>query len=248
MVKEPRIYWVARSANRKTGDMPQAFVGETEEECAGTCKAVGCPLLPDYVGGPHMSRKKREKARKKIETLSDAVRAALEMDEHCYAWQGKSRQAMWTIRKTALKFKDRYSLESALAGSVRSARMVRFTAIGDGGVLGPSAMAGILEKLGEHGMLLYGFTRAWLLDSSQHWKGWLMASCMDLDEADRAIDEGWRASVVLPKGFEGVTFTTPKGRKGVVCPYIQGKKTNCNTCGLCVASKRGPLIGFPAHT
>jgi hypothetical protein len=244
---EPKLYWVARSNNRKTGDMPQAFVGETEEACADTCKSVGCPLLPDYMGGPHMSRGKREKARKKIETLSDAVRAALDYDEHCYAWQGKSRQAMWSIRKAAKKHGDRYSLKTALANSVRSARMVRYTAIGDGGLVGPDTMADILESLGRHGLLLYGFTRAWLLEGSQHWKGWLMASCMNLDEADGAIDAGWRASVVLPQGFEGATFRTPKGRKGVVCPFIQGKRTNCNTCGLCVASKRGPVIGFPSH-
>lgn len=37
------ILWTARSGNRKTGNVPTAFVGATREESKASCK--GCPLL-----------------------------------------------------------------------------------------------------------------------------------------------------------------------------------------------------------
>jgi hypothetical protein len=37
--------WVARSANRKTGDMPQLAIGATVDETRASCAAVACPLL-----------------------------------------------------------------------------------------------------------------------------------------------------------------------------------------------------------
>lgn len=37
------LYYVARSCNQKTGDIPQQFVGATRDESRATCQ--GCPLL-----------------------------------------------------------------------------------------------------------------------------------------------------------------------------------------------------------
>lgn len=37
------LLWVARTPNRKTGDMPSAYVGETVAECRDSC--AGCALL-----------------------------------------------------------------------------------------------------------------------------------------------------------------------------------------------------------
>lgn len=37
--------WTSRSANRKTGDIPQQFIGSTREESKASC--TGCPLLAD---------------------------------------------------------------------------------------------------------------------------------------------------------------------------------------------------------
>ena len=268
--KDPTIYWVGTSKNRKTGNIPQAFVGETEEECASTCRAVGCHLLPQRLGGPYIPKRDRKKAC--AGGLTELQKLALDQENSCYSWQGQTARAARSIRKAMdvgmeyyremfAKGKDRtraetrlmkekkrrYTLDEAIDNSVRSARMVRWTAIGDGGMVGKEKADEICKKLDRAGLLLYGFTRSWLLESSQHWMGRVMASCFSLEEADQAIDMGWRASVVLPKGFKDVTFTTPKGRMGVVCPYIQGKRLVCNTCGLCVASKSGPVIGFPSH-
>jgi hypothetical protein len=42
-VSGARLTWVARTPNRKTGDIPSAYVGTTLEECRDTCQ--GCALL-----------------------------------------------------------------------------------------------------------------------------------------------------------------------------------------------------------
>ena len=222
------ILWTSKSANTKTGNIPQAFVGSTEADAVQTCKSVDCPLLPKRFGG-------------KWESLSKSG------CHGCYAWQGRVKAAAWGVRKAALKNAERYTLRQALLRSARSAMIVRYTAIGDGGLVNKEQSDTIVQTLKEFGVGLYGFTRAWRLNTSQHWKGRLMASCMDMEEADEAIAAGWRASVVLPQNHEGNTFTTPNGSRGVVCPYIQGKRVNCNSCRLCVASKPGPVIGFPSH-
>jgi hypothetical protein len=38
----PNIFWINRTSNRKTGDIPTAFVGETRQESLESCE--GCPL------------------------------------------------------------------------------------------------------------------------------------------------------------------------------------------------------------
>jgi len=38
----PKIFWIHRTDNRKTGDMPTAFVGQTRAESLESCQ--GCPL------------------------------------------------------------------------------------------------------------------------------------------------------------------------------------------------------------
>ena len=273
MSNEPKIYWTARSNNGKTGDIPQAFIGETEEITCTTCKKVECPLLPHHLGGTWFPESKRKAAT--VNQESELVSLSLELDEGCYAWYGQSRKAFWAIRRAATRIEEklvelrrekpskrrdkkitqlqsRYTLQHAIDNSHRKARMVRFTAIGDGGVVGKDTMEGILKVLNDSNMLLYGFTRGWGFDYAQHWKGKLMASCMNLEEVDEAVDKGWRASTVLPADFKGTgrlknKFTTPKGRVGIVCPYQMGKATDCNSCGLCVASKTGPVIGFISH-
>ena len=91
-----------------------------------------------------------------------------------------------------------------------------------------------------------------------------MASVESMDDADRAIDAGWRAAVVLPvKGqdsthnrvkdiptWNGEDFTTPKGRRIVVCPAQRPElRKDCNTCGLCDPTQHAGVqaIGFLQH-
>lgn len=42
-LKAPRILWTAKTSNRKTGDVPTAYIGETKTKALRSCK--GCNLL-----------------------------------------------------------------------------------------------------------------------------------------------------------------------------------------------------------
>lgn len=75
-------------------------------------------------------------------------------------------------------------------------------------------------------------------------------SADDLDEADKFIDSGIKAPVVVvvPSTWsDRRAFTTPKGRKGTICPNSYNKDIKCDACQICVHAGRKGLIGFPAH-
>ena len=76
-----------------------------------------------------------------------------------------------------------------------------------------------------------------------------MASCDTLAQADKAIADGWRATVLLPRDHSGRKFTTPDGHAGVVCPaQLEPEIVTCNTCRICDGSKAGPVVGFIDHS
>jgi hypothetical protein len=141
-----------------------------------------------------------------------------------------------------------YTLRGALATASKAAKMVRLGSIGDPAGLSPLDGAYIREAVKREGLALIGYTHGWALDKSRRWKGSIMASCDTLAQADQAIADGWRATVVLPHDHTARVFETPDGHKGVVCPaMLQPEIVTCNTCRLCDGSKAGPVIGFPDH-
>ena len=90
-----------------------------------------------------------------------------------------------------------------------------------------------------------------------------MASVHSLSEADDRIRDGWRTAMIahglkapgtgkpqlrkMPE-WSGETFVTPDGVKGVVCPAQIKRGVDCNTCGMCDATRPGPrLIVFLQH-
>ncbi len=204
------ILWAATSNNRKTGNVPTAWVGPTREEARASC--AGCPLL----------------------------------DKGCYAHSGTPLVALARIRRAATRGKD-YTLKAAINGALRSARMVRYTAIGDGGRVPVETADGIVADVKAAGLDLVGYTHHWREQPvSDAWRGRLMASCDNVADADAALAAGWRVAVVLPAN-SGDTVT-PGGRVVKVCPAIKTDgRITCNDCRLCDGSKRGPVIGFPAH-
>ena len=225
-----KMLWVGTSTNDKTGNIPQGYVGEDREQTEASCD--GCPLRK---GG-------------------------------CYHWQGNARGAQASMQRAHAKNtdSDRYTLKTALSNSRRMARYVRGAVGGDPWVFDRETVKGWLsdiEEQGLAGMLLYTHFAA---NKGEHLKGLAMASVHSLEEADDRIDEGWRAAMVadfktpdskrttlnkLPT-WNGEEFTTPKGRKGIVCP-AQYKAVDCNSCGLCDAQRvngdAAPLIVFLKH-
>lgn len=202
------ILWNATTRNRKTGNVPTAWIGPTLSEARESC--AGCPAL----------------------------------DNGCYAHSGTPRIGMASIERTPTK--DR-SLRAALRDRVASARMVRYTALGDGGRVPRAVADEIVATVKAAGLQLVGYTHHWREEQvADSWRGRLMASADTLSEADEAARAGWRVAVVLPEHSTGAT--TPDGRKVVVCPAIRKPgKVTCNDCRLCDGSARGPIVGFPAH-
>lgn len=237
---DPQMLWVGQSDNRKTGNVPTAYVGATAEETLATCQKVRCPLLPLRYGG-----------------RGGQIHEGLKLHT-CYAWTGPPRWAQAAMQKALIAGQSiRWSLTRVLSQVAPSARIARYTAIGDGGVAGVGVRDEVVAQVKAAGLELVGYTAGWWADFAAHWRGHLMASTFTPEMADAAVEAGWRAAVVLPKDYPlegGNRFTTPGGNKGVVCPAQMkdrvkaGRKPiTCNDCRLCAASRPGPVVGFLTH-
>ena len=181
----------------------------------------------------------------------------------CYHWSGRPIGAQASMQR---RFADRpaeYTLRWALGKAIRSARYVRGAVGGDPWVFDRDTVSGWVEDIqaaGMHGLLLYTHFAA---DKGSHLKGLAMASVHSLSEADDRIRDGWRTAMVadglkapdtgkpqlrnVPE-WSGEKFITPDGVKGVVCPAQIKRGVDCNTCGMCDATRPGPrLIVFLQH-
>lgn len=179
----------------------------------------GCPLAPKDIGG----------------------------NGACYSHSGSPAIAASSIRKAAARGADR-SLTAALKNAARSARMVRYTAIGDGGRVAPGVADSITSTVRAAGLQLVGYTHHWR-DAlvAADWRGRLMASVDTLADADAALAAGWRAAAVVPAD-QPARGTTPGGARYVVCPaQTSDGRVTCNDCRLCDGSKAGPVIAFREH-
>jgi hypothetical protein len=207
------VLWTARSNNRKTGNVPNAWIGLSREEAEDSCS--GCSML----------------------------------DTGCYAHHGSVLIGSMSVTRGAFKNPQNYTLDAALRMRHKKARMVRVTALGDIGRSGKDLADTLVAKVTESGLALVGYTHHWRESEVAHaWKGRLMASCDTLEDADRAMDEGWRAAAVVLSDHPRVS-KTPRGRTVLVCPaqLKDDHSVTCNTCRLCDASARGPIIAFRAH-
>lgn len=225
------ILYTAKSRNEKIGNVPQMWIGSSTEQTVKSCLESGCPLLSKRYGGQ-----------------DGQVSPTLKL-KPCYAYNGRTYASAKSVHRAFEKGKD-YSLENAIARSARMAKIFRVTGLGDPSIVPPSKAKRFTQKVREAGMKVKGFTAGWRI--AKHWKGILMASTYTLEQADEAIAKGWRASTVLPSDFIGTgrkknQFVTPAGNKGVVCPQQMGSAVDCNTCRLCVAENKGPIIGFINH-
>lgn len=182
----------------------------------------GCPMAPREAGG----------------------------DGSCYSHSGSPAIAAASIRKTAARGVRR-DLTSALREASRAARMVRYTAIGDGGRVAPGVADRIVATVKAAGLAFVGYTHHWReAQVSADWRGRLMASVGSLEEADEALSQGWRAAAVVPADHPARS-ATPQGARVVVCPAQlaeeRGRAVTCNDCRLCDASRSGPVIAFREH-
>ena len=214
------VLWSATSNNRKTGNIPQGTIGTTKEEILHSCNVAQCKLRPVDQGG----------------------------NGECYAHHGTPAMAASSKTRALARGKN-YTLDNALPNSARSARFLRLADIGDPVVLTREQVTSYRDKAIAAGMQgIISYSHAWK-HAGQHLKGLVMASCDTLEEADEAIEAGWRAAVILPHDAPLHGNTTPAGRRIVVCPAQRLPNiVTCNICGACDASTKGPIIGCLLYT
>lgn len=168
----------------------------------------------------------------------------------CYSHSGSPAIAATSIRKAAERGNNR-TLAAALSAARRTAKMVRYTAIGDGGRVAPGVADRIAATIKGAGMALVGYTHHWReAGVAADWRGRLMASVDNLAQADDALAQGWRPAAVVPAD-QPARGVTPGGARYIVCPAqtaeAAGRKMTCNDCRLCDASRPGPVIAFRVH-
>ena len=230
-----QMLWRPESRNKKTGNIPQGYVGKTKAETEASCD--GCKMR-----------------RKTPETGEGGG---------CCYWQGQTQGAHQSMRVRSQRHPHEYTLSYALANARRAARYVRAAVGGAPTIFTRSRVLSwhnAIKSSGRQGMLIYN--HFWSTKGA-HLKGLTMASVDSTDEADQAVDAGWRAAVTITSHkapgsnkpqlrktpeWSGQEYTTPKGRQIVLCPAQVGRR-DCNTCGLCdpTSHHRVPIIGFLIH-
>ena len=219
MKNEATVLFTPRSKNVQTGDIPAAWVGSSIEEMRSTCENSGCP----YFAGKDVA--------------GSICR--------CYAWQGHARQALYSIIKAAKRNPQRYELAQALQNRIRSARILRFSAVGDPSAVSPETMRVILETCAAEGITPMGYVAGW--KQAPWWKGILRASCATPEDMEEALASGWKTTRVAP--MDARKRPEPIG---IMCPVKMGAAMTCNECQLCLYEKAGKgtpdVIWFPDHT
>ncbi len=230
-----KMLWRPTSGNKKTGNIPQGYVGETKEATESSCH--GC------------------KWRRKDPVTNTGG--------GCYYWQGQTQGAHESMRVRERKHPHEYTIEYAIANARRAARYMRAAVGGDPNVFSRITVRSWHTKAktaGMKGVLIYTH---FFRDKGAHLKGLAMASCDTLAEADEAVAAGWRAAVTITDckapgarkpqlrntpEWSGQQYTTPAGTPVRLCPAQVGRR-DCNTCGLCDATKHPgvKIIGFLQH-
>ena len=218
-----RLYWIPKSSNIKTGDMPQAVVGATVEETYASCE--GCDLRETKCyawGAGHGSVRNFTLAK---------LREGLVRDSHRYTVEGtlaaRSRSARYA-RVTSIgdpARADRHQLSRDVVkvtdAGLRILGYTHFWLDPENQVLRHEFMASCGDVAEADIALAMGW-RATCVLPWHHYEA------------------------------NGPRFTTPMGSKGVVCPAQTKPSVTCNSCGLCSnahqAAGRVPLIGFMDHS
>jgi hypothetical protein len=171
-------------------------------------------------------------------------------NRNCYAWFGTVSWGLAHIQRAFKGDPQKYSFLNAIADRHPDARMVRVSAIGDPFRASFRDLQHSFELSKQLGLAFVGYTHFHLEKGAHRLKKMLMASCDSIEQADAAVQRGWRATAVVPYNFQGKRFTTPAGHTAVICPaQTMPKKITCNDCLLCDASRKTSfqIIAFRDH-
>ena len=133
-------------------------------------------------------------------------------------------------------------LAAALERTPRSAKCVRFGAIGDPARVKRSKINADISLARAEGFKVLGYTHHWKQEPHNgRLKQSFLASCETLAQVEEALDRGWLVALAGPVYAEGM----------VTCPNYARPEVQCNRCGLCdvpTMKKTGYKgVVFPAH-
>ena len=234
----------ATTRNKKTGDVPTVIIGRTKERTIQSCIDSGCDMLPEKMGGNGKYKEYNLKP--------------------CYAHSSTVSWATASIRRAIKKGTrsiEDYSLQNAFRLSSRTAKVFRLSSIGDASVLTRPQMEEIAKEGKKYNLKPMGYIAGWKNKGKEYFKQYVLASNFTMEQADEAVSQGWRSTVILPADTTTKTFVTPAGNKGIVCPeqtqqrlnpdITPRKKITCNICGLCSQGNQHKtkykVIGFINH-
>jgi hypothetical protein len=197
--------------------------------------------------------------RNRAQSLASCDGCALLASGDCYAQYGTPLLGQSSIAATAAKRKSwrTYAITYALKHRARSARMVRFSALGDVARADAKQVREAIRETIAAGLAVVGYTHFWREKRAAYLRGRLMASVSGETEAREANDQGWRAAMVMPAGTTGTLRNDDGSVFAVECPAIAaarfGKSFTCNDCAstrrgaLCDASIDAPNVYFADH-
>lgn len=159
----------------------------------------------------------------------------------CYAWSGNVSRGANSVRGAYNRGRPS-TLADALKRAPRSARAVRFGAIGDPARVNRHEVMANIELARDEGLKVLGYTHHWREEPlTGSLKQSFLASCETLAQAEEAQAEGWLVSVAGPQYVAGM----------VTCPNFKRPEIQCNRCGMCDVPtlKKAGFDGvvFPAH-
>lgn len=159
----------------------------------------------------------------------------------CYAWSGRASRGANSVRKATTRGRAA-DLDSALDRTPRSAKCVRFGAIGDPARVARCKVNADISLARAKGFKVLGYTHHWAQEPHNgRLKEAFLASCETAEQVDDALSRGWLVAIAGPERFEGM----------VTCPNYARGEIQCNRCGLCDVPtlKRTKFKGvvFPAH-
>lgn len=125
-----------------------------------------------------------------------------------------------------------------------NAKGVRLGAYGD-----PAALpVSLLETLTRRAQMWTGYTHAWKKGIAI--QEFCMASADSVEEAERAVSEGWRTFLVTPKGA-GLRAKRVSS-SAMICPasHEMGQTLTCDRCGACSghgSRHKAKIVQIEAH-
>lgn len=216
----PAIYWIPTTTNRKTGNVPTAFVGRSREESKKSC--AGCPLLGkdcySQKGVVAVSHNSMLKSVAKRGERAYSLRSALER------------------RSIGAKFVRFTAIGDGARCNPEEVRAAHDTARSEG--LGWLAYTHFWREA-----LANGLQKMFVasVDISE------VDAAIDAGFSRAAVTVEWdfyargERTLTLPSGRKGIVCPA-------LSAHAKDKRLTCNDCGLCDPARKGPdFVMFPDH-